>query len=333
MNKYPKVSARFDLIFVFLSLWLTIGVFVDGWAHNHLSSSLETFFTPWHGIFYAGFGAVSLSIFYQAVKNYRLGFRWPYLLAREYHLAFLGLILFFLAGAGDMIWHIIFGIEVDVEALLSPTHLLLALGGSIIMCAPFHSIWHRDIKEKPSNILILFSLVFFLSALTFMTQFASPMHRPWMDINFITNPVDSGQALGVASILIQTGIFMGVILATLRKWKIPFGGFAFVLGLNTILMSVLTDQYRFIPVFIISGLIIDLLYKFLKPSIFNPRGVRIFSILTPMIMYGGYTVTIFLTSGTWWSIHLWAGAIVMAGITGFLLSYLIVEPARGEINE
>src|SRR3989338_3795743 len=222
MNKYPKASSKFDLVFVFLSLWLTVGVFIDGWAHNHLSSTLETFFTPWHGIFYSGFGAVSFSIFFQAVKNYQAGFRWPYLLPREYHLAFFGLIIFFLAGAGDMLWHIVFGIEIDVEALLSPTHLLLALGGSIIMCAPFHALWHRDIKEKPPTVAVLMSLVFFLSALTFMTRFASPMHRPWMDSNFITNPPDSGQALGVASIIIQTGIFMGIILAVLKKWRFPF---------------------------------------------------------------------------------------------------------------
>ncbi len=40
----PKVS----------SLWLIIGVFVDGWAHMNLAQ-LETFFTPWHALFYSGF--------------------------------------------------------------------------------------------------------------------------------------------------------------------------------------------------------------------------------------------------------------------------------------
>lgn len=332
MHKYPKPSRKFDLVFVILSLWLTVGVFIDGWAHNHLISTLETFFTPWHGIFYSGFTAVSISLIYQAIKNYRSGFKWPKLLPREYHLSFLGLFVFLFAGLGDMIWHIVFGIEINVEALLSPTHLLLALGGAIIMCAPFHALWHRDIKEKPPTIAILLSLFFFLSALTFMTQFAHPLHHPWMDSNFITNPPDSGQAIGVASIIIQTGIFMGIVLAVLKKWTFPFGSFTFILGLNTVFMSVLTDQYRFIPAFIISGLIIDIIYKALKPNTSNPRAVRIFAILTPIIIYSAYTLVIFLTSGTWWSIHLWAGAIAMAGITGFLLSYLIIEPARGEIE-
>lgn len=331
MNNYPKTTRSFDLWFVTFGFWFMIGLFLDGWAHNHLVSSLETFFTPWHAVFYSGFGAVSALLVFRAIKNYFLGFRWPRLLPREYHLALWGVFIFFLSGIGDLLWHTIFGIEADVEALLSPTHLLLALGGVIMMCAPFHALWHRDIKEKPPTIAILLSVTFFFSLLTFMTQFTHPLHHPWMDIAFNTDPSDSGQAIGVASIIIQTGILMGVILTVLKRWQFPFLSFTFILGLNIILMSVLQDQFRFIPTFIISGLIIDILYKILKPKISNPVAIRIFATLMPMIIYSSYVITIFLTSGTWWSIHLWSGAIVISGIVGFLLSYLIIEPTQTEI--
>ena len=33
--------------------WLIVGVFIDGFAHNH--GAVETFFTPWHAILYSGF--------------------------------------------------------------------------------------------------------------------------------------------------------------------------------------------------------------------------------------------------------------------------------------
>ncbi len=333
MPNYPKSSRRFDITFIILAFWLTIGVFLDGWAHNHVSSALETFFTPWHAVFYLGFAAISILLIFKAIRNYIAGFRWPRLLPREYHLSLIGLAIFFLSGLGDLLWHTVFGTEVDVESLLSPTHLMLALGGSIIMCAPFHALWHRDIKEKPPALAIVLSLTFFISLLSFMTQFAHPMHHPWMDNDFITNPYDSGQAIGVASIIIQTGILLGVILTVLKRWIFPFGSFGLIFGLNAILMSVLQDQYRFIPGFIIAGLLTDLLYKAIKPKSSNPKAVRFFATLIPIIIYSAYTATIFLTSGTWWSIHLWTGAIVMAGITGFLLSYLIIEPASGETQK
>jgi hypothetical protein len=332
MSKYPKSRNKFDLLFVIFGFWLTLGVFVDGWAHNHLASSLESFFTPWHAVFYSGFMAVALLLISEGIKNYRAGFKWPRLLPRQYHLSFIGLVIFFFAGIGDLVWHLVFGIEVNVEALLSPTHLLLALGGSIIMCGPFHALWHKDIKEQPSKIAVLLSVTFFLSLLTFMTQFAHPLHHPWMGRDFITNPADSGEAIGVASIIIQTGIFMGLVLTLLKKWHFPLGGFTLIIGLNAILMTTLRDQYRFIPGFIIAGILIDLCYMTLKPKVSNPRGVRIFATIAPILLYTAYTLTIFFTTGTWWSIHLWGGAIVIAGITGFLLSYLVIEPAQDEIK-
>ena len=37
--------------------WLIVGIFVDGWAHNN--DKPETFFTPWHALFYSGFLATA----------------------------------------------------------------------------------------------------------------------------------------------------------------------------------------------------------------------------------------------------------------------------------
>jgi len=44
-------------------------------------------------------------------------------------LSLLGVAIFGLSGGVDFLWHSLFGFEVDTEALLSPTHLSLAIGG------------------------------------------------------------------------------------------------------------------------------------------------------------------------------------------------------------
>lgn len=54
-------SLAYDRWMVALSAWLLVGLFVDGWAHVNLRS-LESFFTPWHGLFYSGFFAVAALI-------------------------------------------------------------------------------------------------------------------------------------------------------------------------------------------------------------------------------------------------------------------------------
>jgi len=116
----PHHSApRFDWMVIALSSWFVGGLFLDGWAHTH--GKVDTsFFTPWHGVLYSGHLATLLY----------LGWQWSRqrTLPAGYGLSLAGALLFVVGGVGDFIWHELFGIERSIEALLSPTHLLLALG-------------------------------------------------------------------------------------------------------------------------------------------------------------------------------------------------------------
>src|SRR3546814_9388797 len=40
---------------VAFGLWMVVGLFLDGWAHDNAKP--ESFFTPWHGVLYSGFAA------------------------------------------------------------------------------------------------------------------------------------------------------------------------------------------------------------------------------------------------------------------------------------
>jgi hypothetical protein len=39
-----------------------------------------------------------------------------------------------------------------------------------------------------------------------------------------------------------------------------------------------------------------------------------------------------VTQGLDWSVHLWTGSIVLAGVVGWLLSYLIVLPGQAALH-
>jgi hypothetical protein len=64
----PQLSSREHLITVLLAVWMTAGIFIDGWAHINIPR-LETFFTPWHAVFYSGFLATAGWVVYQAVRR------------------------------------------------------------------------------------------------------------------------------------------------------------------------------------------------------------------------------------------------------------------------
>src|SRR6266487_6207365 len=63
-------SLRFDWIMVVVSVWWLGGLFIDGWAHSNIPQ-LETFFTPWHAVFYSGYLAVFITLIVKILQNLR----------------------------------------------------------------------------------------------------------------------------------------------------------------------------------------------------------------------------------------------------------------------
>ena len=56
---------------------------------------------------------------------------------------------------------------------------------------------------------------------------------------------------------------------------------------------------------------------------------RAFAFALPALVAAAYFLVLALYGGIWWPIHFWAGAISLAGGTGWLLSFLAL-PARSE---
>ena len=109
-----------------LSLTFVSGLYLDGWAH--IRELPETFFTPWHAVIYVSFFALAGVLGQTAWRGRRSGAPWRLALPMGYGLAGIGAAVFLAAGLADLVWHEVFGIEADLEALYSPPHLLLAAG-------------------------------------------------------------------------------------------------------------------------------------------------------------------------------------------------------------
>jgi hypothetical protein len=79
----------------------------------------------------------------------------------------------------------------------------------------------------------------------------------------------------------------------------------------------------------VAGLFADLLLWRLKPSVTRLLEFRLFAFVVPLVYYGLYFLVLVLTKGVDWTIHLWMGSIVIAGVIGLLLSYLVIPPLTG----
>jgi hypothetical protein len=322
----------FDRLMIVLCCWFVGGVFLDGWAHNHGLVD-KTFFTPWHAVLYSGYFANAVLLVVVLFINHSRGYRWLEAIPGGYELSLLGVPLFAIAGVGDLIWHTLFGFEVGIEPLLSPTHLMLAFSGMLIMSGPLRAAWRRDdpvSKQGWATLLpAILSLTAVLSISAFFTTFAHPFVQTWT----VTDATqDSDKSLGAASVLLQAAILMGFVLAAVRRWRLPFGTLTLVFTLNIALVSVFRDQYLLIIAAALAGVLADIVLWRLRPSMERLDALRLFAFSVPVIYYLCYFIPIMIhNQGITWSIHLWLGSTVMAGIIGLALSYLVAAP-KGAIR-
>ena len=308
-----------------LAWWLTTGIFVDGWAHNRFGESLETFFTPWHALFYSGFVAVAAWTVWLASRGWRAGRRGLAAFPEGYHLAALGLPVFALGGLGDMLWHIVFGIEVGIEALLSPTHLLLFAGAACLLAAPLVSAW-RTPSPRVAPAGVVWPAVLSATALLSFTSF---MHM------YLWALLSAPQGLGyvqtrgeLASVLVTALILAAPVLLLLRRFQLPFGAVTLMYGLNTVMMTLMLvpGEWRVPLLLVACGLVADVLLLLLRPSPARPWALRAFAFLLPLAVWGPYLGGLALLHLTNLSLELWLGMAVMAGLGGLGLSALVVPP-------
>lgn len=332
-------SWRSDLLTVVLGLWLIAGLFVDGYAHNNLRGSLETFFTPWHAVLYSGFAACATWIAWLVFQQARAGRRGVDAIPIGYEWGMAGVFIFGLGGLGDMIWHTVFGIEVGTSALLSPTHLLLLTGGVLILGSPLRSAWlNASVARAPGFMAFLPALLSVFGAysfIVFMQMYSWGLtsvpsgtnYLEWLAGSGGQRAIENAHREAASGILYSNVIMIGSALLLLRRWKTPFGTFTLLYGVNTLLMNLMLEGdlslSRTIPA-LAAGLITDLLVRLLEPRPERVFTWRVFAGVVPLLIWGLHFAGLaWLGSGIGLNREFWTGITVMAGLSGLLLSVLV----------
>ncbi len=312
-------SPFFEWAYALSTLCFGFGLYLDGWAHNHLESSLESFFTPWHGVFYAGY-TLSALVMLAWVFSRKKGGSFIGAIPQGHGLSIVGLLLFAAGGIADMNWHLIFGIEADIEALLSPSHLLLAAGMMLMVTGGMrHHFATRTYGSRQSFIgafPMIASMALIVMILTFMTQF---LHYTQIAA-FGSMPLNDvgAQARSLSSILLFSVMLTGTVSVALRQaGRLPFGALTFLM--TTVVAAISMMQYgtECIPAALLAGLIGDLCMEFMRSSIARWRFLMF---ILPVSYYALMFLSLIYVRGTWWSIHMWTGAVVYGGFAGLLIS-------------
>lgn len=301
--------------------WLIVGLFLDGWAHNN--SKPESFFTPWHGVFYSGFLVTAAWIGWQVRRRYAAGARGPMAVPVGYGFGAAGLVVFAAGGIFDMVWHQLFGVEVDIEALLSPSHLVLFAGALLVLTSPLRAAWSDPSSRSPglgsfAPALLATTLVTALIAFFFM--YLSP---------FTEAPMWTSTEEGVSSVLLTTVILMAPALLLIRRWQVPPATFTVLFGLVAVALSALDSFFLGWTILAAfgAGVAADVLVRRCRPSPDRPWPYRGFGAAVPAVLWLAYFAVVGADFGIGWPVELWAGVTVMAALAGFALALLMTPPA------
>src|SRR6266536_579040 len=334
-----RMSWAEDLVTLVLAAWLIGGLFLDGWAHN-TRPQLETFFTPWHAVFYSGFISLALWICWSVWRRSRV--------PAGYGPALLGVAIFLLSGVGDMIWHLAFGIERDIAALLSPTHLGLFTGDFLIVTAPLRSQGHdpavgRGRRPSLGQLLPAVGSVALAGSLcAFIFLYLHPIYDNDVSLGrqaFLQTDFTTAQyyyvrreniVAGVPGFVLSTVFLFAPLLFLLRRWRLPVGAAVVVLGLQSLLMQGLTgfQDIGLAQLGLIGAVVVAVLLRLLDPAPSSLGRLRVFCAVGPALFWGVYFAGIGLKDhGLGWSAEVWGGTLVWTGLMMLALTLLLSPSA------
>jgi hypothetical protein len=309
----PARDRREEAAVAVFGTWMIIGLFIDGWAHQ--ADKPETFFTPWHGVLYSGFVVAVVWFAWEGRRQGTLGL--PSAAVPGQRLTALGFVVFVTGAVADGLWHEIFGVEVDLEALLSPTHLLLLIGGFLMVTQPIRAAW-ADTTDDAGSMRAFWPQAVTLTLATALVSFFTMYLSAFVGVADERGSTDRVQELlqveGLASILVTNVIMIVPLVFTLRRWRPPMGTFTVLFAVVALAMTGLEafDRAELAAPAVLAGLTADIALRRLP--------VRAVAAVVPLVLWTAYFAVAQASYGVEWPPELVAGSVVLATMSGLLLA-------------
>ena len=318
-----------DTLVGIASLWISYAFFIDAWSHA--TEPVETFFTWSHGLIYGGM--LLLIVVLVAMRKQ---------IPQSYRIPMIGVPVFLLGGAGDMLWHHFFGIEEGVDIILSPTHLTIGFGLMLVSSGPiFSALRHRrELRTLLDYVPMLLSLASWMVMVHFATGYAmdpgagarnAPPNMATFSPDYLTAEAINYYKLagGVVILLLQSFIVAGFALFAATRFDLKPGSLTilFVLGNTVPALPFTNDSPLLLKWFLMSllaGAVGDAILARLGPGALRRPGFRVFAAAVPATFSAVYVFSTAALEGVWWDWFVLTSMIVLGAAIGLGLSLLVV---------
>jgi hypothetical protein len=343
------VTARDDVVTAMLGACLVAGALTDVWAHVNRGSTLEGFFTPWHGLLYAGFASTAGWTFWLAYRRRDRAPRWwrdgwP----AGYAVGALGVLVFMAGGLGDMVWHETFGVEIALRAAFSPSHLVIVLGSMLLLTSPLRSWWAAGGGvggfggasgagggARAAAGVVSLALATTMSAPLLNHSIALLNITPTLPYD-PTGPRGLQHFLTVGSVdayLVTAALLTIPLLLVHRRRGTPGTGTALVGGLGLFLIT----AYGFprpstvaVLAAVVGAALTDVALARLDALRGPDAALRLplAGAVFPAVVCAAHLLGLHLAGGVRWPVEIWLGTVVLVASLGALLGTLAARPAR-----
>lgn len=315
-----------DAAYAVLSVLMVAGITLDFRSHGQgISFAEEGFLTPEHAFFYTFFLAIAGLLAVATYERWQTEATVTSAVPPGYGVAVVGVFLFGVGGVGDFFWHSAFGFEEGVEALVSPSHIMLGAGAALFLAAPVRSALrnpgdYRGFRSLP--VVISSSLV-----LTIIVLFGLLLN-PIAQLGIVVDePVFRSYALGWSSLVVFPLFFVATGLLLDRRFTLPPG----LLTITFLVPAISSVTLIGVPVFVLPVLLgsiaLEAIIQWNDEEVLNGALVRVFGAIFPVIFVTTYFGLVAWRFRLTWVVHIWTGTIVMAGLAGLLLTYAMSPEA------
>ncbi len=345
-----KSVYRFHFLMIGLIILLQMGGIIDGRTHVFYGFDIQSFFVPGHYVLYGAWLAVLVSVVAYAALQIRKGSNLADWLPPRYAPAALGAFLFGIAGGLDVVWHTLFGFELNLEVLLSPSHLVLFVAvGLIYYSVLSHAIYQfdRSPRSHQNSFLTSLPLLIGIAALFVIvfwpTWYFDPFAADYASrgaivgvrdaYNFIDYGSPTAEIAGVGGILLTTLILIPFVILPLYRWRLPSGSLIFILGWVFVQRAVILGVYSYLPATLGAALAGEVIWAWMRRGgearLTSLLGYRLLAFSVPLVLFSGYFLIVaFMPNGVIWPVHVWAGSIWMAAVAGVLMSFTMIPEQR-----
>ncbi|AOY74172.1 hypothetical protein IG195_20560 (plasmid) [Arthrobacter sp. TES] len=328
-----------DLVAAVLGLVIVTAVYFDGRAH--ILGLPDSFFTPWHGFLYGGLlllMAWLAVISRAAARRHSLG-----KVARipgGYGLAVVGAGLFLAGGVADLVWHQIFGVESGIDALLSPTHLLLFVGGALLLSGPVRAFRLRDdhgshVRRLPPTLAVAGIAGIAAFALSFLSGFITDYatvavgHAP--EGTDEHNVAEALASAGLASYVLTSLILVVPLVFLVRSRVAGLGTVTGVVGFLALSAAVLVDFRNMGTVLaaVAASALVDVVLFILRR--FNaPLRVQelVLASALPLLLWPGQLLATNAVKDVQWSAEMVTGITILSALISYGTVFVLGPASR-----